>query len=156
MAVGIPILGPSNCLSCREARPWEPLPVQNTCMGERCCDSTLVIVLVMNICMDGYLHDSVVQIFFKTATSTKIAYATLWSPTYKEHASLSLCPLKPCFNSMACHHGLRVQAAKLELVEGIRYNSSMAASLCSYHVLNGSWKAILQDLEQVSIQQLQC
>jgi len=42
-----------------------------------------------------------------------------------------------------------LQAAKLELVEGIRFNTSMASSLCSYHVLNGSWKAILQDLEQV-------
>ena len=49
-----------------------------------------------------------------------------------------------------------LQAAKLELVEGIRYNSSMAASLCSYHVLNGSWKAVLQDLEKASPQQLQC
>ena len=51
-----------------------------------------------------------------------------------------------------------MQAAKLELVEGIRYNSGMASSLCSYHVLNGSWKAILQDLEQVLIseQQLHC
>ena len=49
------------------------------------------------------------------------------------------------------YHLLPVQGAKLELVEAIRFNASMASTLCSYHALNGSWKAVLQDLQQVMI-----
>lgn len=42
-----------------------------------------------------------------------------------------------------------LQAAKLEVVEAIRFNTGMAASLCSYHALTGSWKTVLQDLAVV-------
>lgn len=44
------------------------------------------------------------------------------------------------------------QGAKLELVEAIRFNTSMAATLCSYHALDGSWKGVLKDLQKVAFQ----
>lgn len=47
---------------------------------------------------------------------------------------------------------ISLQGAKLELVEAIRFNTSMASTLCSYHALNGNWKAVLQDLQQVAHQ----
>lgn len=34
-------------------------------------------------------------------------------------------------------------------MEAVRFNSSMAASLCAYHALTGSWKTLLHDLAAV-------
>lgn len=56
--------------------------------------------------------------------------------------------------SLHSQTNLSLQGAKLELVEAIRFNTSMASTLCSYHALNGSWKAVLQDLQQVYISYL--
>ena len=42
-----------------------------------------------------------------------------------------------------------LQATKVSLVDGLRSNSSMAAALCAGHVLTGSWRNILSDLQVV-------
>ena len=44
---------------------------------------------------------------------------------------------------------LFLQATKVSLVDGLRSNSSMAAALCAGHVLTGSWRNILSDLQAV-------